>query len=117
MYDPGSEKLLLRYRTPCPWAVGDCQMHDAESANRLLRYRIALSFCGWALLASLLLAITQVLVADEHKIGSFSRAKFTTHPAWFKESFLDFEQDIAEATAQGKRLVLYFYQGFVYIKL
>ena len=69
------------------------------------------------ILASLLLAITQVLVADEHKIGSFSRAKFTTHPAWFKESFLDFEQDIAEATAQGKRLVLYFYQGFVYIKL
>ena len=92
MYDPGSEKLLLRY-----W--------------------IALSFCGWSLLASLLLATTQVLVADEHKIGSFSRAKFTTHPAWFKESFLDFEQDIAEATAQGKRLVLYFYQGFVYIKL
>ena len=92
MYDPGSEKLLLRY-----WN--------------------ALSLGGRIILASLLLAITQVLVADEHKIGSFSRAKFTTHPAWFKESFLDFEQDIAEATAQGKRLVLYFYQGFVYIKL
>ena len=92
MYDPGSEKLLLRYRN-------------------------ALSLGGRIILASLLLAITQVLVADEHKIGSFSRAKFTTHSAWFKESFLDFEQDIAEATAQGKRLVLYFYQGFVYIKL
>ena len=76
----------------------------------------ALSLGGRIILASLLLAITQVLVADEHKIDSFSGAKFTTHPAWFKESFLDFEQDIAEAAAQGKRLVLYFYQGFVYIK-
>ncbi len=81
-------------------------MHDPGSEKLLLRYRIALSFCGW-----LLLATTQVLVADEHKIGSFSGDKLTTHPAWFKESFLDFEQDIAEAAAQGKRLVLYVYQG------
>ena len=85
-------------------------MHDPGSEKLLLRYRIALSFCGWSLLASLLLATTQVLVADEHKIGSFSGDKLTTHPAWFKESFLDFEEDIAEAAAQGKRLVLYFYQ-------
>ena len=34
----------------------------------------------------------------------------TTHPTWFKESFLDFEEDIAQATAEGKRLVLYFWQ-------
>ena len=81
-------------------------MHDAESGNRLLRYRIALSFCGWALLASLLLASTQVLVVDEHKIDCFSGAKPTTHPAWFKESFLDFEkllrsQEIVKASDLG----------------
>jgi thioredoxin-related protein len=31
-------------------------------------------------------------------------------PAWFKESFLDLGEDIAEATAAGKRILLYFYQ-------
>ena len=31
-------------------------------------------------------------------------------PAWFKASFLDIREDIAEATADGKRLLLYFYQ-------
>ena len=31
-------------------------------------------------------------------------------PAWFKESFLDIREDIAEAAAAGKRVILYFYQ-------
>ena len=31
-------------------------------------------------------------------------------PDWFKASFLDLREDVAEATAQDKRLVLYFYQ-------
>lgn len=31
-------------------------------------------------------------------------------PAWFKASFLDIREDIAEAAADGKRLLLYFYQ-------
>ncbi|HHJ12906.1 MAG TPA: thioredoxin [Gammaproteobacteria bacterium] len=31
-------------------------------------------------------------------------------PAWFKTSFLDIGEDVNEATATGKRLVLYFYQ-------
>lgn len=31
-------------------------------------------------------------------------------PAWFKESFLDLREDVAEATAAGKRLLLYFHQ-------
>jgi thioredoxin-related protein len=31
-------------------------------------------------------------------------------PAWFKASFLDIREDIVEATADGKRLLLYFYQ-------
>jgi thioredoxin-related protein len=31
-------------------------------------------------------------------------------PAWFKESFLDIRDDIKEATAANKRVVLYFYQ-------
>lgn len=31
-------------------------------------------------------------------------------PRWFKETFLDFREDIAEATAEGKRLLVYFGQ-------
>ena len=43
-------------------------------------------------------------------VGEFLGAKDTNHPAWFKESFLDFEEDIADAADEGKRLVLYFWQ-------
>ncbi|MFO7602862.1 MAG: thioredoxin fold domain-containing protein [Gammaproteobacteria bacterium] len=31
-------------------------------------------------------------------------------PAWFKESFLDLNEDVLEAKREGKRLLLYFYQ-------
>lgn len=31
-------------------------------------------------------------------------------PAWFKESFLDIREDIEEAAAAGRRVLLYFYQ-------
>lgn len=31
-------------------------------------------------------------------------------PVWFKESFLDIREDVAEAAATGKRVMLYFYQ-------
>ncbi len=31
-------------------------------------------------------------------------------PAWFKESFLDLRDDLKEASAANKRVVLYFYQ-------
>jgi thioredoxin-related protein len=38
-------------------------------------------------------------------------------PGWFKQSFLDIREDIAEAAAQNKRLLLYFYQdGCPYCK-
>ena len=42
--------------------------------------------------------------------GQYFGAKITSHPDWFKESFLDFEEDIAEAAKNGKRLVIYFHQ-------
>ena len=42
--------------------------------------------------------------------GVYSGNKNATHPEWFKESFLDFSEDIEEAAADGKRLVLYFWQ-------
>jgi thioredoxin-related protein len=39
------------------------------------------------------------------------------YPAWFKNSFLDFREDVADAAAGQKRLVLFFYQdGCPYCK-
>lgn len=31
-------------------------------------------------------------------------------PTWFKESFLDIREDVADAASEGRRVVLYFYQ-------
>ena len=44
------------------------------------------------------------------ELGAFLGAMDTEHQGWFKESFLDFEEDIDEAAAEGRRLVLYFWQ-------
>jgi len=35
---------------------------------------------------------------------------YVEKPAWFKSSFLDLREDVAEATAADKRVLLYFYQ-------
>jgi thioredoxin-related protein len=35
---------------------------------------------------------------------------YVEKPAWFKDSFLDIREDLGEATANNKRLLLYFYQ-------
>jgi len=42
---------------------------------------------------------------------------YEEQPLWFKESFLDLEEDIAEAKESGKRLMIFFYQdGCPYCK-
>ena len=49
-------------------------------------------------------------IATEVKPGASLGAKSSEAPEWFKESFLEFEEDIAEAGAEGKRVMLYFHQ-------
>lgn len=44
------------------------------------------------------------------KEGEYRGAKTAVHPDWFKESFLDLEEDIADAANNNKRLVVYFWQ-------
>ena len=51
-----------------------------------------------------------VVTANEKKMGTYSGAKTATHPDWFKNSFLDLEEDIADAGSKNKRLVVYFWQ-------
>lgn len=34
----------------------------------------------------------------------------TTYPSWFKDSFLEFADDVEEAAAEGKRVIIFFHQ-------
>lgn len=49
-------------------------------------------------------------VAAKKEEGKFLGAMQTEYPAWFKESFLDFKEDIADAKDNGKRLMVFFHQ-------
>ena len=42
--------------------------------------------------------------------GKFIGASVTQYPEWFKDSFLELEEDINEASERNKRLMLIFYQ-------
>lgn len=50
------------------------------------------------------------LMAEEKKQGEYLGAIISEKPHWFKESFLEFEADVAEAAEEGKRVMLYFHQ-------
>ena len=67
--------------------------------------RIGHKLAGLMLL--LLLIPLQASLASE---GKYYGAIPSEKPDWFKESFLEFEDDVAEATAAGRRVMLYFHQ-------
>lgn len=46
--------------------------------------------------------------ADKH--GEFYGIRPTVYPAWFKDSFLDFKEDVAEARDNNKRIMIVFHQ-------
>lgn len=50
-------------------------------------------------------------VSAESPKGKFFGAMDTEFPSWFKESFLDLKEDINEAAAQNKRVMLFFQQA------
>jgi thioredoxin-related protein len=60
----------------------------------------------------LLLVATQLQAAgSEEGLGQgLVNPGFHDKPAWFKNSFLDLREDLREASDEGKRLILYFYQ-------
>ena len=54
-----------------------------------------------------------VLLAHSHAAeerGQFFGAMETEYPDWFKESFLELEEDVEEAADEDKRLMLFFHQ-------
>ena len=64
-----------------------------------------------ALLLSALLSSSVLFAAQEGTLEEgMVNPGYHEPPAWFKESFLDLGEDIAEANAVGKRVLLYFYQ-------
>ncbi len=56
-----------------------------------------------------LFLIAYNLFAAEKK-GEYHGARHTEYPAWFKDGFLEFNEDIKEAAAAGKRLMIVFTQ-------
>lgn len=56
-------------------------------------------------------------VAQESTLQDGVNPGYHEQPAWFKQSFLDLREDVAEAAAANKRVLLYFYQdGCPYCK-
>jgi len=75
---------------------------------------------NWVLHALSLFSITLLIIvfqpiakAEESKTeqGAFIGAVDVKYPNWFKVSFMELEDDVAEAAAEGKRLMLIFHQS------
>ena len=60
-------------------------------------------------LLSLLIG-SAVSANDKVVSGAYLGAKDAETPHWFKNSFLEFEDDVAEAAQHGRRVMLYFHQ-------
>ncbi|KRT56056.1 thioredoxin family protein [endosymbiont of Ridgeia piscesae] len=68
---------------------------------------------SWLLLAIGLLSISIACHADEgdSKLGAgLVNPGYHEKPDWFKQSFLDLQEDVEAAAGEGKRLLLYFHQ-------
>lgn len=68
------------------------------------------TFFPIALLGFVLLALAFPAMAESKDEGKFFGAMDTEIPAWFKDSFLDLNEDIDEASADNKRIMIFFYQ-------
>ena len=56
--------------------------------------------------------------AESELDSDMTNPGYVPHPEWFKQSFLDLGEDIEEAAAEGRHLMLYFYQdGCPYCKM
>jgi thioredoxin-related protein len=73
---------------------------------RILRSREGLP----ALLLLVLICWQPPGFANEPPMGKFYGARTAEKPDWFKDSFLEFEEDVSEAAESGRRVMLYFHQ-------
>lgn len=71
----------------------------------------------WLFLLVASLSATTHAASSQAGHGQFIGAMTTIYPDWFKESFLEFREDIEEAAADGKRVMVIFHQdGCPYCK-
>ncbi len=61
-------------------------------------------------LLTLLYVMVIPVFAETVKQGQYLGAKTSETPDWFKNSFLEFEEDVNEAAEQHKRVMIYFHQ-------
>lgn len=79
--------------------------------NHTNRPHKSVKLCLRQLISCLLLLFYLVpAISNEVVPGQSLGAKISETPEWFKESFLEFEEDIAEASAANKRIMIYFHQ-------
>jgi len=73
---------------------------------------IRLSGAALWLCAALAAGLPGLLAAagDEAELTDLQNPGYHAKPDWFKNSFLDIREDVGEAAAADKRVVLYFYQ-------
>lgn len=62
------------------------------------------------LLLILLFFVLPLPAGSAEQASDYENPGYHEKPAWFKNSFLDIREDIAEAAKAGKRVMLYFYQ-------
>jgi len=54
--------------------------------------------------------VKATVVNNDSVLAEMVNPGYHEKPAWFKESFLDLREDVAEASEDKKRVLLYFYQ-------
>jgi len=64
----------------------------------------------WVVFCAALMLSPNSWAASEKKRGAYHGAMATEYPAWFKDSFLNLRDDIAEAKSQNKRVMVMFTQ-------
>ena len=69
---------------------------------------------GWTvMLMSVLLFLP--LPATAQSPGQLTGGKMSEHPDWFKESFLDIAEDVDEAAAEGRHVMLFLHLSLIHI--
>ena len=81
--------------------------HNDDDGDHQMTKLIACLLSGAALLAGMTQASA---AADAEVLPDLENPGYHAKPDWFKNSFLDIREDVAEAADAGKRVMLYFYQ-------
>ena len=75
-----------------------------------MRFLAPLSIITLAIVSTTLFIYPETSNSTSKDEGKFYGAMMTEYPAWIKESFLDINEDIAEAKDAGKRVAIFFHQ-------